>query len=376
MEMNSHDRILAALRGEPVDRLPWCPLLAYWWDAQPEDFQKRGELAFLLDIGADAFMRGYLTPFTCSDLLGIGGYASFSEELPGVQFRREEQGDVWRMVFDTPVGCLTASAQYSEHGNTRFVTEHPVKRREDYQILRYIVERMVIRPNYAAVQAEIDQLGEDGLLAPLVSPFYKTPFQSLVEHFVGTEKLVYDLIDYPEEVEETLEVMNDKARQAVQIAAGSPAEAFITWEDSSTTNISPAMFSRYIAPELDRWGEILHENGKMLIHHACGHVRALLPAISKTCVDAIDSLSPPPTGNVEIWQAREKLGPEIALIGGIEPVNFLTLEMLELRAYVENLVERMGSERYILANSDSCPPGVSVEKFRLVTEIVREKTIR
>jgi hypothetical protein len=26
---------------------------------------------------------------------------------------------------------------------------------------------------------------------------------------------------------------------------------------------------------------------------------------------------------------------------------------------------------YLLANSDSCPPGVSVEKFRLVTDIVR-----
>ena len=61
----------------------------------------------------------------------------------------------------------------------------------------------------------------------------------------------------------------------------------------------------------------------------------------------------------------------MSLIGGIEPVHFLTLEMDELRAYVEELLDRINPHRYILANSDNCPPGVTVEKFRLVTEMVR-----
>jgi uroporphyrinogen-III decarboxylase len=93
--------------------------------------------------------------------------------------------------------------------------------------------------------------------------------------------------------------------------------------------------------------------------------------MAKECVDAIESLSPPPTGNVEIWDARLTLGPEMGLIGGIEPVHFLNLALPELRAYVEELIERMGVHRYILANSDSCPPGVTVEKFRMVSGMVR-----
>jgi uroporphyrinogen-III decarboxylase len=248
-----------------------------------------------------------------------------------------------------------------------------VKTREDYKILSWILARMQIEPDYAAVEEEINLVGDDGLSMPLVSPFLKTPFQSLVEHFVGTEQLVYDLADYPEEVEALLNVMSEKAHRAVQIAAESPAEVFISWEDSSTTNVSPKMFKQYIAPEISRWGETLHDAGKMLVHHACGHLKALLPIMAAECVDAIESVSSPPTGNVTMWEAREVLGPEMGLIGGIEPVNFLNLDLDGLRVYVDELLDRLPAHRYILANSDSCPPGVSVEKFRLVSEMVKSK---
>jgi hypothetical protein len=33
----------------------------------------------------------------------------------------------------------------------------------------------------------------------------------------------------------------------------------------------------------------------------------------------------------------------------------------------------MVSHRYILANSDSCPPGVAIEKFLLVSKMVRSQ---
>ncbi len=52
---------------------------------------------------------------------------------------------------------------------------------------------------------------------------------------------------------------------------------------------------------------------------------------------------------------------------------FLRSTMDELENYVINLLEKMGSQRYILANSDSCPPGVSIEKFTLVSEIISRK---
>jgi uroporphyrinogen-III decarboxylase len=372
-QMTCQERLLAALRGQAVDRVPWSPFLAYWWEHQPIAVQERGQPAFLRELGADALLRGFRTPFLASDLMGIRSYETLCLPFPGCEVTWQERGDELRVERITPAGTLTLVARQSAVGNTRFVVEHPVKRREDYAVLRYLAEHMLLEPDDAAVQREIDDLGEDGLLAPVISPFLKTPFQALVEHFVGTEQLVYDLMDYPDEVEATLEVMAERAHEAVRIAAASPAQAFITWEDSSTTNVSPALFRRYIAPELDRWGDIVHAAGKLLIHHACGHVRALLPIMAQEHVDALESLSPPPTGNVEIWDAQAALGPGKCVIGGIEPVHFETLDLPDLAAYVENLLDRMQPRGYILANSDSCPPGVTLEKWQLVTQIVHAR---
>ena len=376
MQMTSRERLLAALRGQEVDRIPWSPFLAYWWEHQPQEIQDRGQVWFLKEIGADPLLRGFATPFTSSDIHGVGYYPdSFYNPIPGCETHREVKGDDWRVQHVTPVGTLTTLSRYSAAGNTRFVVKHPVKRREDYKILSYIVERMVIEPHYEPIQQAIEELGEDGLYMPLISPFLKTPFQALVEHFVGTQQLVYDLVDYPKEVEALLAVMSERAMEAVQIAVESPAEAFITWEDSSTTNISPTMFARYIAPEITRWSQAVHAAGKLLVHHACGHVRHLLPIMAEEVTDVVESLSPPPTGDVEIWEAQEVLSPRVGIIGGIEPTHFLNLDLDGLRDYVEELLAQVNPCHYVLANSDSCPPGVSVEKFRLVTEIVRSHTL-
>lgn len=372
-QMSSRERLLAALRGQSVDRLPWSPFLAYWWEHQPQTLQDRGQIAFFRELGADALLRGFISPFTVSDLGGMNG--ATTPPPPGVTVRRSKQGDDIRVWLETPIGMLTMLGRRSDQGNTRFLVEHPVKRREDYKVLSYIFERMVITPCYEPVAQQIAEVGDDGLSVPLISPFGKTPFQSLIEHWVGTEQLVFDLMDYPEEVEALLAVMSAKAEEAVRISTASPAEAFITWEDSSTTNVSPALFRRYIATEMKHWADIVHAEGKLLLHHACGHLKQLLPIMAAEGVDAVESLSPPPTGNIEMWEAQVVLGRDTGLIGGIEPVMFLTLSLADLRDYVQNLLDRMAPHRYILANSDSCPPGVSLEKFHLVTEMVRQHKV-
>jgi uroporphyrinogen-III decarboxylase len=364
--MSTRERLLAAIRGEDVDRLPWSPFLAYWWEAQLPTFQEMGQPWFFKEIGADTLLRGFGTPFQ----------ADYNNPSAGCTVTETHSGDLVRTEYHTRVGTLTATQCHSPVGNTLFLVEHPVKTREDFLILAYLVEHMRIWPDYQAVQEAIDALGEDGLLVSLTGLFGKTPFQSLVETWVGTEELIFALADYPETVEEALAVMSEKAFEAVRIAVDSPAEAFISWEDSSTQNISPKMFARYIAPDLTRWGQEFHAAGKLFLHHACGHLRGLLPHIAVEEIDMLESISPPPTGNIEIWDARSVLPDRIGVIGGIEPVRFLTLDLNALSLYVEELLDRVQRgpnrlRRYILANSDSCPPGVSVEKLKRVTEIAR-----
>lgn len=355
--MTPKQRLLAAIKGEDKDRIPWSPFLAYFWESQPEEIRAAGQLKFMEDIGADPLLRGFNCLFKI-----YRDRCTVSEKV---------EGNDKFIMYDTPVGKLRERYIYVKKANTWFLTEHPIKTQEDFKVLTYINENMRVEPYLDDFQVKYEKMGERCLIVPIIGTELKTSFQSLVEHWVGTEELVYALEDYPETVEECIHAMRRNALDSARISVQSPAEAFIFWEDSSTTNISPSYFEKYAMPEIIEWSKILHREGKLLIHHACGHIRALIPYMAKAGIDIIESISPPPTGNIEIWEAGEMLPDNIGLIGGIEPTVFLNSSLQELEIYVEELLTRMKGKRFVLANSDSCPPGVSLEKFKLVSEIVR-----
>lgn len=358
MEMTHRERILNALRGKEVDRIPWSPFLAYYWENLPMEVQNRGQITYMLEMGSDPLLRGFLQ--------------LFDTKINNCNIIEKQNGNKKYMTYETKVGSITKEYSFSLNANSWFLTGHPVKEEEDFKVLQYITENTVVTENLQQFEEENKALGENGLHLPLLGVHGKTAFQSMVEHWCGTVDLVYALYDFPEAVEECLAVIQEKDLEAVKISAKSSADGFIFWEDSSTTNISPDFFSKYTAPEINQWGNVIHNHEKLLVHHACGHLKDLLHLMAKTEIDVIESISPPPTGNIEIKDAIKLLPDHIGIIGGIEPtfIENCNLEMLE--ACVCDLASTMKGKRFILANSDSCPPNVAYEKFLLVSELVRK----
>ena len=358
-EMTSKERIMNAILGKETDRTPWSPFLAYYWEHLPEEKRSCGQVEYMKKMGADPLLRGF-------NLL-------YSTTNPKCEFSSKREGNRIYDTYTTKIGSLTEIRTYSPTADSWFVTGHAVKDKEDFKVLEYIMENTVISPAMGYFENEYKKLGTDGVTAPSIGLHSKTAFQSLVERWCGTEALVYALCDFPELVEECLAVMQEKDRETVRISLNSSAEVFNFFEDSSTTNISPAMFEKYTAPQINEWGRMIHADGKLLLHHACGHLRDLLPCIAKTEIDILESVSPPPTGNCEIADCARILPEHIAVIGGIEPTFFLGCTMDDLEKCVCDLLTVMKGKRYVLANSDSCPPGVAYEKFLLVSELVRRK---
>ena len=131
------------------------------------------------------------------------------------------------------------------------------------------------------------------------------------------------------------------------------------------------MFAKYTKPEIDRWGELIHGARKLLVHHACGHLKDLLPLMARSNIDAIESISPPPTGNVTLQEAAAILPEHIALIGGLEPVRLMNGTVESVCTDAMELMNDLAGRRFVLGNSDSCPPNVEYEKFLAVTDLVR-----
>ena len=326
--MTPRERILGSLTGKSVDRVPWCPFLAYYWDKLPEATRLRGELAYQEDIGADPLLRG------------SGSYFSWRY---GANVTRREEHFIGgrREIFDTPVGSLTLVYYNSGVSRTSLLKGHPIKTEEDLKVLMYMYESIEITENISAFEAYNKTVGERALLLPLVGIMSKTAFQSMVETWFGTENLAYALEDYPQLVRECLEIMWAKDAETIRLANQTSAEALLFYEDSSTTNISPSMFERYTLPEINAWGKGLHKCGKLLVHHACGHLKALAPLIAQSEIDVLESVSPKPTGNIEIEEIARILPGRMALIGGIEPLFFEKCEMKELEDRVKYLLDAM-----------------------------------
>lgn len=282
------------------------------------------------------------------------------------------QGNKRYITIHTPKGELHSVYTYVSESNTWFLTEHPVKGIEDFPAAMALYEDLEVMDNIAEVNRQIDALGEDGLHVALIGAEMKSAYQHMVEHLVGTENLIYLTMDYPDEVRELVELIAAKNRKTVEYTAESKIEACLSWEDSSTTNLSPALYREYIAPEITEWVKILRESGKLYIQHACGHIRDLLLPIAGQGVTAIESISPPPTGNVTMEEAGRVLPPSVGLIGGIEPVQFLQDSVEDLLPYCEKLCAAMKGRGFVLANSDSCPPGVAYEKFQKIAQLVKE----
>lgn len=357
--MNTKERLLNAMQGKEIDRIPWAPFLAYYWESMPLKIQNKGQIWYMQQIGADVLLRGFHT--------------LFRKEYQNCRMTVEESDNRRFVSYETPVGTIREIYSYVKEANTWFLTGHPVQEIEDLKILQYLFEHLKIERDDRQFLEDYTKLGDNGLYLPVIGTDQKTCFQSLVEHWIGTENLVYMLYDEPDEVETCLAVMQERALETVRLSVDSPAEAFIFWEDSSTTNINPQMFEKYTAPEINAWGREIHRAGKLLVHHACGHIKDLLPLMKNTEIDVIESISPPPTGNVTMKEARAILeGSGIGLIGGIEPTELLNDSIEILEGKIRMLLKEMKGTRYILANSDSCPPGVAEEKFRMISEIIKE----
>lgn len=356
-DMNSKERLLNSIKGLETDRLAWSPFLAYFWEMQPEETRKKGMLDFYKSIGADPMFRGFCT--------------LIKKDYSNCSFTEKVSGSKKQVLIETPVGNLEFIYTYSKTGMTWFLTGHPLKEEEDYKTLTFLNKDMIVEPDFSKYEAGLKAMGDEALLIPIIGTEMKSSFQSLIEHWAGTTGLTYAVYDFPDTLSECLFAMKENSIKAVRLAVESDAESFIFWEDSSTGNISSGFFKEYIADEIAVWADIIHKENKYLIHHACGQLRGLIPEMAKTGIDMIESISPPPTGDIYTYEAREMLPEHIGLIGGIEPTVLLNYNISDLADYVADVIMKTGTRKFILGNSDSCPPGVEIDKFRMISGLVK-----
>jgi hypothetical protein len=153
--MTHKERMLAAIRGEPTDRIPWAPRLDLWYRANrkagtlPEEYKN----ASLFDLCDDLGMAFHAVVPNFQDLRGpeddmdrpLGIYNLWTMPcrtiFENVKRTVRREGDRTVVEYETPVGALRTVTLYDETMRKAGITITHVEELKDAFSTRIQVEK-------------------------------------------------------------------------------------------------------------------------------------------------------------------------------------------------------------------------------------------
>lgn len=353
-QFTKRERIIRALHYQPVDRLPWSPLIEdYFISSLPGQGMPMETIEAMRYIGNDIMER----------------HVAFATSLYRDLTRRvENRNGKTRVYFDTPVGSIYQ--EYSVTGNTSFATKHFITKPEDLKIYQYIAEHTDYRPEIEKFAERDRYIGDDGI-ATASGP--ESPIQEMLQKLCGVENTIYLMYDYPDEMDELLNAMHQRNLKHYRALAQYPTEVVIDYEDTSSTVMNPSMFQNYTAPVIEDYAKIMHDSGKVFITHMCGHLSTFAEMIGCGTQDGIDSVCPPDTGDFYAWDARKCWGDKKVIIGGIDPAELSRISVEKSVERTREILDRMPDlNGFILSTGDAVAYGTPIENLKAITDYLNE----
>jgi uroporphyrinogen-III decarboxylase len=186
---------------------------------------------------------------------------------------------------------------------------------------------------------------------------------------MGLERFLFMLNDYKKETVDLMDIMSEKYRKCYEIYSKTAIEAILIPEDASTTLYSPEIFNKYFKPTLKEYCRIIKDSGKIAIIHACGHLKGLANYLGETGANCIESVSPPPTGNIGIDELK-KLLPDFCIMGGISANHFL-LDLNDFKEFVKvSVLTNKKRRNFIFSSGDSVPRDAKIDNLKIIPELV------
>lgn len=361
-EMSSRERLLAAYRGEAVDRVPYWVKFpgGTWKNDQPEPIRSMSHDDLLDYVHADGF-------FFCDH--GVRRAA------PHVTVDSHWKGSVQFHVTHTPNGDMQEAWGTEPISGTMHPVEFAIKTLKDVGRYRWLFTDVTYRLDAAGLadgRRKCKQVGQRGVN---VTAWGTSPLMDLVEHYVGPINFHLMLNDYPDEMAELMALMHaDNVRHVQAIARHTPSDIVVSVENTSTTLISPEQFDKYCHRHLCDYGEAIEAEGKMHELHMCGHTKKLLPEIDTIPAASIEAYTSPTLGNTRFVDGRT-LAPSKTLIGGTN-VNVWLWPVERIERYItDELAACEDNRRMVVTTAGVAPPGCSGETFRQIGQWMHDAEI-
>ena len=279
--LTPRQRVELALRGEPVDRVPFTIYECMIPQCSVErDLRNRG--------------------------LGILNRRPVFRTLsPNVKVHQE----IWwegtrrltRVFYETPVG--TVSLLDEAAGFTTWHHEKLLKTPEDYKVILFMIEDEVYVPNYDAYKQAEQDFGDDAIFR---TTFGLEPLQTLISGpYMKMEVFCTEWMDRQDEILKLYHALVEKRREVYSLVAESPASHANYGGNVTPEIIGLKTFEKYYVPHYNEAAEIMHRHGKLIGCHFDANCKLLAKAIAGTDLDYIEAFTPAPDTDMTLAEARQ-----------------------------------------------------------------------
>jgi len=342
---------------KPVDRLP------FWPKIDGSYIKKWGNT-----------LPYYHAYFGSDRIEGIGG--ACREERTTCWHDIKINGSEFVTAFGTPHGVLYQKNYFDAASQALHPVEYPIKTKRDVELMMLWYQDAAVRFDEEQREWSAEQYEDEGEDAYIIENVGESPLMYFLEWLAGIEQGQYLLADYPGEVEGLFAAMHKNLLDKFRIAAEkSCADSLFLTENTSTTVISPAQYEKYCYKHIGEYAKIVNERGKPMTLHMCGHLKALLPLLSRLPVTAFEAFTPPTVGNTSLLDGRSAC-PDKCLIGGTNAVNWLQPADAIIE-YIDRTLDSLPHHRgLLLSSSGVMPPACEPETIKTVGMWLRERALK
>lgn len=392
--MTHKERMLKAAKGEWADQLPWVPRIDIWYNSNsvrgrlPAKYRKNATLDEIADDiggGYHKIIPEFLNVRSPEDNIdrGIGVYRlwgmSYRPELVGVKREVKSEGNTTLVTYHTPIGSVSCKILYTEEMKRAgvsmpWLSEHIIKEPKDYETIGYIFKNIKIIPdhsNYLELQRKVGNKG----FAAAYAGSSGSPLHHIMKHFFDPSTFYLEMFDHPKEMQKLCEDMEPFFDQIFQVHTNSPAEVIYFGANFDAMITYPPFFRDYILPHLQKFADMLHPKGKLLLCHCDGENKGLLDLIPESGIDIAEAICPQPMTKVTMSEVKKAFKGKVTIFGGIPSVALLEESMSneEFEGFMKNLFKEITpGDRFILGVSDTTPPDAKFERLLRITEMVQD----
>ena len=362
--MTPRERAAAVFEGKEPDQVPLLLDLSHW-------YKKNNNISFdltglksvdtgLVDLHKEIGAVSYVEMGSFYDRIAT------DSEISSEAFTKD---GVFTTRIITPQGSIHEERVFNPASYSYAIRKHLLDTVDDFRIVRLYMDSLDCVPHWERYTAWEEALGE------LFFAYCSLPYSGLgylISRNYGVENTIYSIFDHPEEVNLLVDSVNRSNLRLLDKIIDGPFSVLIISDNFDSTVQTKELFDTYSRGYYTEVARRLHDKGKYLAIHVDGEMRGALAMMKECGVDCIDAATPAPMFLLSPAEARAEAGNDMILSGGIPATVFGShgSETEFVNSVVRWLETRKTSSRLFLAAGDQVPPDASIERIRMLSELV------